>query len=127
MLPTNKREEDIAEYWKKQGLEHSDSSPETIKRFDALVDKLSVLPVISANISFIKGEVTETKKHVKDTNGKVALNTKWRNYIFAGLIILTFLLPMMSSFFIYALNDMRSDLKNEITIAIDKNNDKYFE
>ena len=96
------------------------------KHVKLMTDKLEQLSglayeVKSLNDHFSKdGIITEIRDHVKDTNGKVALNTKWRNYMFAFVIMFSFLFPTLTGVFIYFMKDMKHDISNEITLEINK-------
>lgn len=96
-------------------------SPETKDAIDVLSKGLSKIQSHfekNGVICQIKEEIVETKEHVKTTNGKVAENTKWRNYLTAFAILVSFLFPTITGIFVYFVKDMKSDIRLERQIEI---------
>ncbi len=81
---------------------------------------------IKTGVSVLTEVMERVEKHVEYTNGCVASNTKWRNYLFAGLMFFTFLFPVLTGVFMYFMGDLKEDLQKDITIQIQENNNEYF-
>lgn len=77
--------------------------------------------VVGEKLDVIHETTIRTEKHVKVTNGKVAENTRWRNYLFAAVIMISFLFPTLTGVFVYFMADMRDDVSQMITIEVQKN------
>lgn len=121
------REQEIAKYWKKKGMEHSTPSPDTINKFANMGDKLDSLTgavsEIKTSVALITskfeddGIVSEIRREVKSTNGKVAAQeceisklNQWRSYLtgaFAvlGVIVVAILIPLTLSYVKSRIND----------------------
>lgn len=99
------------------------TAPETKEMINDLESKIDT---IGAHFDE-RGIITRIEKHVKYTNGCVAENTKWRNYLFTAVVIFGFLFPVMTGAFAYFMSDLHGDLQDEMTIMIEANNHKFFE
>ena len=136
-----KTDHDCQEVYKLM-MDHNTSSYETLERFDEFNDKFNNLSDNVNNLSdtvngycdslksingyFLEGGIIpRIEEHVKETNGKVALNSRWRERLIAGMAVIIFLFPTITGLFIYFLNDLKKDVSNEITAKINERNGEY--
>lgn len=135
--PKNTREEMLANQRFKAGQKHMKPSEKTLEKFDKQNDKIDKLSEIMHDYCtsvavlsnhFEKGGiVVRIEDHVMETNGKVALNTKWRNYLIAGGSVILFLFPVMTGVFMYFMNDLRRDMGVDITAQVQAHEINYNE
>lgn len=130
--------EALVDFWIKKSTEHCTSSPETKKGlkkiqkqmenhvtkdlFEAKIDGLAKL--INEKFEANGKEHGSLDKRVATTNGRVKRLEIWRAMLIGAWAVITVMFPVL---FVYFLNTFKTDVNNQITHAIDVNNNRFFE
>ena len=69
-------------------------------------------------------EHKELNANQKYTNGRVKRLEIWKAYMYGAWAVIALVFPVL---FIYMMNSMESNLERKIDVAIEENNNKYFE
>lgn len=65
------------------------------------------------------------EEKVDKTNGRVKRLELWRMVLIGAWAAITFMLPLLTYLFISSVSNFKTDIKQEINMAIQDNNNKY--
>lgn len=75
----------------------------------------------------VKATVDDIKTQVVQTNGRVKSLELWKAFLLGAWAVITLLVPILFFQLSRQIDDFSDKIKDQITTAIDANNDKFFE
>ena len=98
------------------------------KNIKSMLKELKPIPLILERVENLIKTTNKIEEHVEKTNGRVRKLETWRSFLLGGWAVISLLFPIM---FFYLMSNLKYEVKeiisNQVSTAIDNNNDKYFE